>query len=140
MSIKDRLTKLHRIVIRTRFNGMCFVPGCGCGCDTAHLVSKGSNPHWRWEYENGVLACRIHHGQLDGQDTAHPPAEMHEIIRLRYPRRYAWMQEYQNKSAPPWTMDQLESKERELKMTINELKLHMPCRSLAMLGDEEIGI
>ena len=140
MSIKDRLTVLHREVIRVRFNGLCFVPRCGNGCDTAHLVSKGSNPHWRWEYENGVLACRQHHGQLDGQDTAHPPAEMHAIIRLCYQVRYKWMTEHQNKSASPWTMEELESKERTLKMTINELKVHMPCRSVAMMGDEEIGI
>ena len=134
MSIRDKLTRLHRDAVRIRHDGMCFVPQCGFGCDTAHLVSKGSNPHWRWEYENGVLACRVHHGWLDGQSSMSKKYLMLNALERHYAWQHAWMLEHQNKSASPWKQTQLEAKVEELKAYIVLLRNVAPAyRSLVRI-------
>jgi hypothetical protein len=63
----DKLHDLWREVLLARDGARCSASGqggmrCGGGLQAHHIYSKGLYPALRFDLENGLIACRNHHG------------------------------------------------------------------------------
>jgi len=89
----NKLDKLWRIAIHERDNEICQV--CGNTGNNAHHVIGRRNRTLRWDLENGIILCPLHH--TFGRESAHQdPLWFAKWFEEHYPERHLWLMKKRN--------------------------------------------
>lgn len=101
---KPSVAKLDRLwteLIHTQRKGACEYCGKREGLNAHHIFSR-SNRSTRWDDQNAVLLCTLHH--VFGNFSAHKsPVEFVEWLKER--RSDAWYKELRRRAVAPAKMD-----------------------------------
>ena len=139
-NLTRRLTRLHAIYIRAKFNSRCAYPGCKSPeeqLQCAHILGKKAHPHWRFEPWNGLLLCHRHHAAFDGRSGIEKQYACKDRLRDVWYSRFEKADGHR-RTERPWTMDQLEEKAEQLRAMYCEHRGLPPKRPKGM-GEEEWG-
>jgi len=89
----NKLDKLWREYIHARDFETCGV--CNNPGNNAHHIVGRRNRTLRWDPENGIILCPLHH--TFGRESAHQdPLWFSEWFQTNYPDRYIWLMKKRN--------------------------------------------
>jgi len=108
--LKEECSKLWRKIVLLQANEQCEFPGCRrkTRLNSHHFFTKGGYEHLRYDPENGICLCYLHH--KGGKEGAHcdpfwTDKIMGRIEGYKPIRSEKWLQKLTRKAGTSYKMD-----------------------------------